>query len=224
VSTGGGGERGAVKSPQIPAGVWAAPTQNGSRRARRLGPLVAWLVGGASLLVVGCFGQKPSGEVAPSTAPQAPPPPAPAPTGATSLSPSPEKKEAEPFAQPPPSAAESAGSGAIAPAPARTRPARKAARATAVEAPKAGADSEDSIGLEPSPSEALRKRLDRAYGAQSADCPSARDRKKAVCDLAGQICSLTDRDPNVASVAEYCDDARRRCSEAERRTEERCPS
>jgi hypothetical protein len=137
----------------------------------------------------------------------------------------PEKKtEAEPFAQPTPTPVlEHAGSGALHPAPTRARPASKA-RPNAAEAPKAGADAEDSIGQEPSPSEALRQRLDRAYGAQSTDCPSARDRKKAVCDLAGQICSLTDRDPNVASVAEYCDDARRRCSEAERRTEERCPS
>jgi hypothetical protein len=70
---------------------------------------------------------------------------------------------------------------------------------------------------------ALRQRLDRAYRAGSPDCPSARDRKKAVCDLASQICQLIDRDPNVASVAEYCADAKDRCAEAERRTRERCP-
>ena len=70
---------------------------------------------------------------------------------------------------------------------------------------------------------ALRERLGRAYRAGSPDCPSARDRKKAVCDLASQICQLTDRDPNVASVAEYCSEAKERCTEAERRTQERCP-
>ncbi|MEO8184806.1 MAG: hypothetical protein ABI895_38855 [Deltaproteobacteria bacterium] len=38
------------------------------------------------------------------------------------------------------------------------------------------------------------------------DCPSARDRKQAICDLASQICQLVDRDPDVASVESYCDD------------------
>jgi hypothetical protein len=70
--------------------------------------------------------------------------------------------------------------------------------------------------------EQLMERLDRAMRSGAADCPSAETRKKAVCDLAGQICQLVDRDPNVASVVQYCADAKERCSEASRRTRERC--
>ncbi len=83
--------------------------------------------------------------------------------------------------------------------------------------------SELEAPAEPQPADDLRQRLDRAYRASSPDCPTARDRKRAVCDLATQICELTDRDPNVASVAEYCEEAKRRCTDAERRTGERCP-
>jgi hypothetical protein len=206
-----------------------APAARGraGRRIEWLRTMATGLVLCGALFGVGCFGQKPSGEGAPSTAPQAPPPPPPNPT-AISSTPAPEKKGGAPLLQPPPAApAESGASGAVQSAPVRAgaaNAARKARAPSASEAPKASADREESIAGEPTQPEALRRRLDRAYGAQSADCPSARDRKKAVCDLATQICSLTDRDPDVASVAEYCDDARRRCSEAERRTEERCPS
>jgi hypothetical protein len=56
----------------------------------------------------------------------------------------------------------------------------------------------------------------------TADCPSARDRTKAICDLASQICGLMDRDPDVASTVEYCHNAKARCSDAARRTTERC--
>jgi hypothetical protein len=54
------------------------------------------------------------------------------------------------------------------------------------------------------------------------DCPSARERKQAICDLAQQICQMVDRDPDIASVESYCDDARQRCSDAEKRTAQRC--
>jgi hypothetical protein len=54
------------------------------------------------------------------------------------------------------------------------------------------------------------------------DCPSARDRSKAICDLASQICGLMERDPDVASTLEYCHNAKSRCTEATRRTSERC--
>lgn len=64
--------------------------------------------------------------------------------------------------------------------------------------------------------------LGRAVKLGAPDCPSAESRKKAVCDLAGQICQLVERDPNVASVAQYCEDAKQRCSEATRRTAARC--
>jgi hypothetical protein len=70
--------------------------------------------------------------------------------------------------------------------------------------------------------QALVQRLDDAVGLGTPDCPSARNRKTAICDLARQICELVDRDPNVASVAQYCDDAKQRCSEAGQRTIERC--
>jgi hypothetical protein len=56
----------------------------------------------------------------------------------------------------------------------------------------------------------------------TADCPSARDRTKAICDLASQICGLMERDPDVASTLEYCHNAKARCSDATRRTTERC--
>ena len=72
------------------------------------------------------------------------------------------------------------------------------------------------------PTQSLVQRLDDAVRLGTPDCPSARQRKTAICDLARQICELVDRDPNVASVAQYCDDAKQRCSEAEQRTIERC--
>jgi len=77
----------------------------------------------------------------------------------------------------------------------------------------------------PSPSErtrALRQRLDDAVKLSTPDCPSARERKQAICDLAQQICQMVDRDPDVASVESYCDDAKQRCNDAEKRTTQRC--
>jgi hypothetical protein len=70
--------------------------------------------------------------------------------------------------------------------------------------------------------ELLMQRLGSAVNLATPDCPSARDRKRAICDLAAQICRLVDDDPNVASVVEYCSDARKRCSDAEQRIAERC--
>jgi len=191
-----------------------------------------WWQLGASLgvptlaLALGCFAQKPSGESAPS-APEAPAEEtAPADGTPAPASESLEKKSEEP----------ASGKGVApqtqglspAPPPAapalRAEPARKARK---VPAPVGAAESERAIGSSADDAErdapALRQRLDRAYRAGSPDCPSARERKKAVCDLAAQICQLTERDPNVASVAEYCAEAKERCSEAERRTIERCP-
>jgi hypothetical protein len=106
-------------------------------------------------------------------------------------------------------------------------PAKPALKRSASEAREGDSESERAIGGNADDAQrdapALRQRLDRAYRAGSPDCPSARERKKAVCDLATQICQLTDRDPNVASVAEYCSEAKARCSQADRRTQERCP-
>ena len=42
------------------------------------------------------------------------------------------------------------------------------------------------------------------------------------CDIAARICQLTQTDPDVASVEDYCDQAQHRCSDAGRRTRERC--
>jgi hypothetical protein len=209
-------------------------TENGAKVARWVGRGAArrsparrlWL-----LLALGCFTQKPSSE----TAPPAPEAPAihervltpPAATSAESLerkSGAPEKDAAQRSA-----ATGAAAAGAAAPpaASAPLAPQKKpAAKARGLAEPEAQRDRSDrAVGGadERPPSDQLRRRLDRAYRAGSPDCPSARDRKKAVCDLAAQICQLIDRDPNVAAVAEYCADAKERCAEAQRRTEERCP-
>lgn len=104
------------------------------------------------------------------------------------------------------------------------RPERKAGARGRAQAPAeapGAADDELQKGRIEQP-EQLMERLDRAVRSGAADCPSAETRKKAVCDLAAQICELVDRDPNVASVVQYCADAKERCSEASRRTRERC--
>jgi len=195
-----------------------------SRRRGRRRQALLW----ASFLLaaLACLRPKPSGDDSPRPAPVSEPEPEAAPA-ATPL-----------VAPPPPAAADRAeegeapasgrgspagGVGAAAPQ-AKPLPAESKSKARNAEPRKAGASavgSETEGALEPAGE--LRRRLDRAYSASSPDCPSARDRKKVVCDLATQICALTERDPNVASVAEYCDEARRRCNDAERRTSERCP-
>lgn len=195
---------------------------------RRLGGATLWLS-----LALGCFAQKPSGESAPS----APAAPASEPEPSPAAAPGP--------AAPPPAPAESlrkeesgaatGGQGAAVPSPSAApprrmtvpAPAKPALKRSASEAREGDSESERAIGGNADDAQrdapALRQRLDRAYRAGSPDCPSARERKKAVCDLATQICQLTDRDPNVASVAEYCSEAKARCSQADRRTQERCP-
>jgi hypothetical protein len=193
-------------------------------RRRRLGLGLAGLA-----LALGCFTQKPSRESTPSApampaaapsseaelpAEQAAPPPLP------SSESSREQKQEEPASG---KGAPPAASPSVAP-PRRAAPAKPASKARSA-SPESAADR--AIGGNADDVErdapALRQRLDRAYRAGSPDCPSARERKKAVCDLATQICQLTDRDPNVASVAEYCSEAKQRCSQAEQRTQERCP-
>ena len=194
----------------------------------RRGPLLGILAlsAAAALTSAGCHAPKGTNESAPSTAPAAsepaPPPPA-APEAPAEMKEEQDFRERE-DRQPEPVGAPAQRRAAppekVAPKPANKRKAVDAyAQPPATEGSAAlGAGA----GAAPTAAE-LRSRLDQAYGAASPDCPSARDRKKAVCDLASQICQLTDRDPNVASVAEYCDQAKRRCSEAERRTGERCP-
>jgi hypothetical protein len=173
-----------------------------------------------------CLQPKPAGDNTPSSAPATEPAPAPqAPTLQTVPAPAtpPAAEKADAPASGAGNAARAVGVAAPREVPA-SRPESKSRKRSG--APSKSAtdrfDGELESAPEPAPAE-LRRQLDRAYRASSPDCPSARDRKKAVCDLATQICALTDRDPNVASVAEYCDDARRRCNDAERRTSERCP-
>jgi hypothetical protein len=195
-------------------------------RARRAGRcLVPLAVAGACLLALACFARKPSSDGAPSAAPEAPPPAAEVQTAppAPAAEPLEEKRETPTLGED--GRERSRGTGAAAPAPAplvpQKQPATKARRSAQ---PEADMEHDDRApGASESSSDRLRQRLDRAYRAGAPDCPAARDRKKAVCDLAAQICQLIDRDPNVAAVAEYCADAKERCAEAQRRTEERCP-
>jgi len=161
--------------------------------------------------------EEPEAETAPKTTEPAPPPPA-----------APEPSELQLRQQ---SSDElEFGAGKAAPA----KPAAPAAKkgrspAAAQEAPRRAAPSEgNAIDLDQpkddgaSP-EALRRELSKAVDLSTPDCPSARERKQAICDLASQLCQLVDRDPDVASVEAYCSEARQRCNEAERRTAERCP-
>jgi hypothetical protein len=199
------------------------------RRGNPQGP--RWLAALCLLLAVGCYTQQPKRETAPSATPPAPPPPAEVQAAPSAPQQSVEQKGEAPTDD---TAQHRPGSGATG-APLVSPPAASAPLAPSKKSPtkarkpaqlEAERDRSDrSLGGAGSeaPSDELRQRLDRAYRAGSPDCPSARERKKAVCDLAGQICQLIDRDPNVASVAEYCADAKERCAEAERRTIERCP-
>jgi hypothetical protein len=180
----------------------------------------------AALTSAGCYAPKGRSESAPSTAPAAPEP-APPPPPASPQAPAEmnEERELEDTLQEPVGAPAATQRRATPPGKVAPKPSKKEKAVDGYAQPPASAGGAglDSVeGVAPTAAE-LRSRLDQAYGAASPDCPSARDRKKAVCDLASQICQLTDRDLNVASVAEYCDQAKRRCSEAERRTGERCP-
>jgi hypothetical protein len=190
-----------------------------SRGQRRRAPLWACL----GLAALACLSPKPSGESAPRPAPMSEPPEAP--EAAPLVGPSaPAADEAGKAGAPASSPGNPAGGVGAATGQANPKPAERKSKERSAVPRKAAANA---ISAEPEatiqPAGELRRRLDRAYAASSPDCPSARERKQAVCDLATQICALTDRDPNVASVAEYCEEARRRCSDAERRTSQRCP-
>lgn len=68
----------------------------------------------------------------------------------------------------------------------------------------------------------LEQRLNAVRGGKGTGCSSARERSKAICDLAEQICQLVDRDPNVASLASHCNSARGRCRQATESTRRSC--
>ena len=201
-------------------------------RSRPLPHALAW----PYIAAIACFGvlgcqSCMSGEPAPQEAPRspAPPPPEPVRPQAETLEGEADKEmrreepasDATSLGAPKKAAPSSAPKGSSGAPPEQKPAARGRARALApAEAPGA-ADDELTKGRLDQP-EQLMERLDRAMRSGAADCPSAETRKKAVCDLAGQICQLVDRDPNVASVVQYCADAKERCSEASRRTRERC--
>lgn len=124
-------------------------------------------------------------------------------------------------AEPKPAASEFAPVPAPPPAAAPARPAAKRAPAKG-EAPSSEESAERALGPTERALGPLRQRLDDAVKASTPDCPSARERKQAICDLAHQICQMVDRDPDIASVESYCDDAKQRCSDAEKRTAQRC--
>jgi hypothetical protein len=126
-------------------------------------------------------------------------------------------------AEPKPAASEFAPAPAPPPAASPTKPAAKRRAPAKGEAPSSEQSPDWAVG--PTPTESartLRRRLDDAVKLSTPDCPSARERKQAICDLAQQICQMVDRDPDIASVESYCDDARQRCSDAEKRTAQRC--
>ena len=189
----------------------------------KLAPLGVLLV--AVSVAGGCLSPPPSRESAP-----APAPPPPAPTAPAEAAPLPAPAREAPGAASTTEGKASAGEAEMQQPSAdegrrdRSPPAPRAASKRArSDAERSASDALGGTGAEPQKPAELRAQLERAERAATPDCPSARQRKKAVCDLAGQICRLTDRDPNVASVAEYCADAKQRCSDAERRTAQSCP-
>ncbi len=176
---------------------------------------------GAIVLCQACLTKEPSREGVPSSTPS-PAPTAPEPAAAEGEA-ADETIDSAPALEPP---SEDVGGGApsqFAPAPPSGSSAPSKARAR--RAPARESKSAEGAELQKSAlpgAQALVQRLDDAVVLGTPDCPSARNRKTAICDLARQICELVDRDPNVASVAQYCDDAKQRCSEAAQRTIERC--
>lgn len=173
---------------------------------------------GVTALCQACLTKEPSRESVPTSTPS-PAPMAPEPAAPQAES----ADEGAPASEAP---SEDVGGGApsqFAPAPpgSSRAPSKPRARPTRAAESKR-AESEESRNAALPRTQALVQRLDDAVGLGTPDCPSARNRKTAICDLARQICELVDRDPNVASVAQYCDDAKQRCSEAEQRTAERC--
>lgn len=168
-----------------------------------------------ALLALAC-GREPAREPPPpAAAPQSPLPEHEkkvegAPAEESAAQPTPAEPAAAPAAAPPPPAS-------IRPAAKPTLPRSKIDRRARSE------DRSESTGDDARADTALlRQRLQDALRQATPDCPAARSRKQAICELAHQICQMVDRDPEIASVEAYCADARQRCSEAEQRTAERC--
>lgn len=200
------------------------------RRRRALTP--ARTVRGA-LLCLALSSNACLNERAPEAAPAAPPPRA-----RDAAPPTPPSTPQPPYATPP-AGEEAEPAPAASPEPATGGPKRKATAPSAAPAPAkpsprrdnvperrravAAEDAEeDAKGSDTASPEALFEELGRIAELSAPDCPSARERNQSICELAARICRLVDRDPNVASVGDYCSEARRRCADAQRRTAERC--
>ncbi len=188
----------------------------------------------ALALCAGCFSKESPPEVPPSAHEPAPPPPAstppppssapprgydgafdfgggPAPEERAPTTPSPLPEQAKPRgAKTPKTAARPSN-----PAPARSE-------GSAAPKPTSEAKRELESGDESERARALMEQLRSTRSAPAADCPAAREQRDTICALAERICRLLERDPNVASIADYCSEARRRCVDAGRRTAERC--
>lgn len=202
---------------------WTDPDVN--RRTKALRRSLVALLGAVACQA--CFAKEPAREAAPP----ATPPPAAAPE------PSPPTPEEAPAAAPESAEPSRATGGAAEPkkagpgvqatprsAPGRAAP-RQRSEASGLERDDSAADEkEEEARSKPKvgSAELLMQRLGTAVNLATPDCPSARERRRAICDLAAQICRLVDNDPNVASVVEYCSDARKRCSDAGQRIAERC--
>lgn len=197
-----------------------------NRRTRALPRTLAALL--AAVACQACFTKEPAREAAP---PATPPPPAAAPEPpppAPAEAPAAEAESAEP-SRATGGAAEQKKSGPGVQSAPRSAPSRAAPRprseAQGLERDDSAADEKEEAApskAKVGSAELLMQRLGTAVNLATPDCPSARDRKRAICDLAAQICRLVDNDPNVASVVEYCSDARKRCSDAGQRIAERC--
>jgi hypothetical protein len=162
-----------------------------------------------------CLSKEAPRETAPSPAPPPSTPPVPPAEPATTT-------PAEGEAAPAPAADGEASKPASQLVPRKVAPAPSAARPESAGPPKAEAkrslDVDDSV----SQAGALMQQLRSTPSMPTADCPAAREQRATICALAERICRLVDRDPNVASIADYCTEARQRCADAGRRTAERC--
>ena len=188
----------------------------------------------ALALCAGCFTKE---------APREAPPPAHEPSVAppVSASPAPESPSPPPPSPPPPGESDGDFDFGMGPA-ARTpvkpgakpeqqrqplddkKPKSDARPRKAAPAPKAAAESKRELesGSDVARANALMEQLRSTRSVPAADCPGARAQRDTICALAERICRLVDRDPNVASIADYCSEARQRCVDAGRRTAERC--
>jgi hypothetical protein len=171
----------------------------------------------ALALCAGCFTKEAPREVSPAAPVPSAPPPSAAPATAPPPSPAPPPGASDgefdivmPLAEPAPTTPSAR--------PEEQKPARNTRRRSAPArpegsaAPKAGAESKRE----------LMEQLRSTRRVPAADCPAAREQRDTICALAARICRLVERDPNVASITDYCAEARQRCVDAGRRTAERC--